>query len=373
MAEQRTSAAPAPASRAAALGPRVLLALAACALTVGMLAAAELLARLAEPGYVAGARGPHVFSGTYGWESRRATSLTLEGEPVTFNERGHRGRALSRERSWRPRVVVLGDSIAFGLGVSDEETFSSRLAGRGNGIEVANLAVQGYGPDQELLLLEREALGLRPDVVVLAFCMANDLAESALPVSLYDGTSPKPRFRLEDGELVLEHASLERGWVWRTQRALADHSHLFNRLASLTPPTRAPLGRHWRERYDEALRQEEQVLALNTALVSRMNTLCLERGIGFVVVAFPDQISYRKKTPLQKRFFERLGLEGVRVLDMSQRFRGLNLRLRDVALDPAGHLNPRGHSIVSGVLESELSLPVRASRGASEPPLPRLR
>jgi hypothetical protein len=373
MAEQRSGAAPPPASRLAALGPRALLSLASGALTVGMLVAGELLARLAEPGYVAVARGPHVFSGTYGWESRRATSLVLEGAPVTFNERGHRGRALGRERSWRPRVVVLGDSIAFGLGVSDQETFSSRLAGRGNGIEVANLAVQGYGPDQELLVLEREALGLRPDVVVLAFCMANDLAESVLAVSLYDGTSPKPRFRLEGGALVLDAASLERGWIWRAQRALADHSHLFNRLASVGPPAQAAPSRHWRERYDEALRHEEHVLALNTALVRRMSTLCLERGIGFVVVAFPDQSSYRSKTPLQKRFFEQLELEGIRVLDMSQRFRGPNLRLRDVALDPAGHLNPRGHSIVSGVLESELSLPVRASRGASEPPPPRLR
>ena len=333
----------------------MLLSLASGALTVGMLVAGELLARLAEPGYVTGARGPHVFSGTYGWASRRATSLTLEGEPVTFNERGHRGRALSRERSWRPRVVVLGDSIAFGLGVSDEETFSSRLAGRGNGIEVANLAVQGYGPDQELLVLELEALRLRPDVVVLAFCMANDLAESVLAVSLYDCTSPKPRFRLEDGELVLDAASLERGWVWRAQRALADHSHLFNRLASVGPPPRAARSRHWRERYDEALRHEEQVLALNAALVRRMNGLCLERGIGFVLVAFPDRLSYRRKTPLLERF------------------RHLKLRLSDVALDAAGHLSPRGHAIVSQVLESELALPVRASWRASEPPPPRLR
>jgi hypothetical protein len=372
MAEQPTGAARAPASRLTALRPRLLLVLASVALTIGALVAAELLARLAEPDYIAGARGPHVFSDTYGWESRRGASLTLEGEPVTFNERGHRGRALRPERSWRPRVVVLGDSIAFGLGVSDDETFASRLAGRGNGIEVANLAVQGYGPDQELLVLEREALPLRPDVVVLAFCMANDLAEAVLRVSLYDGQSPKPRFVLQDGELVLDTSNLEHGWVWRAQRALADHSHLFNRISSIGPRPQPAPTRHWRERYDEALRQEDYVLAVNTALVRRMNELCLARGIGFVVAAFPDQLSYRRKSPLLKRFFDGLAHEGIRILDMSERFRGLNLRLRDVALDPAGHLSPRGHAIVSQVLESELALPVRASRRASEPPPPRL-
>ena len=124
--------------------------------------------------------------------------------------------------------------------------------------------------------------------------------------------------------------------------------------------------------FDEALRQEDYVLAVNTALVRRMNELCLARGIGFVVAAFPDQLSYRRKSPLLKRFFDGLAHEGIRILDMSERFRGLNLRLRDVALDPAGHLSPRGHAIVSQVLESELALPVRASRRASEPPPPRL-
>jgi lysophospholipase L1-like esterase len=348
---------------------RVPLALASVVLVVVLLVTAELVARLLAPDYIAQARGPHVFSATYGWASRRQASLMLAGERVTLNERGYRGRSLGLPRTSRLRVVVLGDSIAFGLGVSDDETFSSRLDARENSIEVANLAVQGYGPDQELLVLERDALRLRPDVVVLAFCMANDLAESLLPVSLYDGTTPKPTFRLVQGDLVLDASNLSHGMAWHAQRALADHSHLFNRLMGVAPKPRPPGGRHWRERFADALQQEEQVLAVNRALVRRMSAMCLERGIAFLVVAFPDRFTFRRKTPLLERFFDELERDGIRVLEMAERFRGLGLRLPDVAIDGAGHLSPRGHRVVSEELESEVrvlvaSVPASAQRPA---------
>jgi hypothetical protein len=110
----------------------------------------------------------------------------------------------------RTRVIVLGDSVAFGLGVSDDETFAHALDARDNGIEAANLAVQGYGPGQELLVLQGEGLRNGPDVVVLAFCLANDFAEALLPVALYDGRTAKPRLRLVGERLVLEDAGLSR-------------------------------------------------------------------------------------------------------------------------------------------------------------------
>jgi hypothetical protein len=338
---------------------RAPLALAAFVAASLALVAAEGAGRLLAPDYLASVRGPHVFSETYGWASRSRTSLTLEGKRVTLNERGYRGRSLALPRTPRTRVVVLGDSIAFGLGVADDETFPSRLDARHSWIEVANLAVQGYGPDQELLVLERDGLRLQPDVVVLAFCMANDLAESALSVSLYDGTTPKPRYRLVRGDLVLDAAHLQRGAIWRAQRGLSDHSYLFNRLAAVMPQPLPPRGPHWRERYAEALRHEEQILALNGALVRRMSRLCRQHGIDFLVAAFPDRLTFRRRTPLLERFFDELAADGITVVDMADRFRRLGLRLKDVAIDGAGHLSEPGHAIVSEELEREIGARLR--------------
>lgn len=321
-----------------------------CTLTV---LGTEGVARHVSPDYLVRTRGFHVFSETYGWALRKGARSAVDGSRVSVNARGYRGRALTLPRTdYRTRVVVLGDSIAFGLGVSDEETFSALLDGRDNRIEVANLAVQGYGPDQELLVLSHEGLRYDPDVVVLAFCAANDFADAMLAVSLYDGRSPKPRFRLIEDRLVLDDSSLETSipravYVW-----LSDYSQLFNR--AVAPGKRVSLPANWHERYTEAMRDEEYALRLTVALIREMNALCHRRGITFLVAAFPDRSSYHVNEPMFGRFFVALANEGIAVLDVSARFRGLGLRRGAVALDGIGHLSPLGHSIVSDDLEHEV-------------------
>jgi hypothetical protein len=246
--------------------------------------------------------------------------------------------------------------VAFGLGVSDDETFTYLLDSRDNGIEAGNLAVQGYGPDQELLLLMREGLREAPDVVVLAFCLANDFADAVLPVSLYDGRSPKPRFRLAGSQLVLDDSGLRQSAARGARQWLADHSHLFNRVSALVAPPREALpGLHWRDRKRGALGDDDHALRLSLALVRRMDALCRERGIAFLVAAFPSRTSYRDKPRLAERFVAAVGSDGVPVVDMATRFRARGLRFRDVSLDWMGHLSPRGHAAASRILEGEIA------------------
>ena len=69
---------------------------------------------------------------------------------------------------------MLGDSITFGTGVGDDETFSHLLDALPD-LEVLNLGVDGYGTDQELIRLEREGLAFGPQVVILNFCVRQRL------------------------------------------------------------------------------------------------------------------------------------------------------------------------------------------------------
>jgi hypothetical protein len=334
-------------------GPLALV-LGSLAVVCGALAAAEVLVRLYAPDHLVLNRGVHVFSETYGWVPRHGISAVVDGKRVSFNASGYRGRELPLPRRGdTTRVVVLGDSVAFGLGVSDDETFTHRLNARDNGIEAGNFAVQGYGPDQELLVLMHQGLVAEPDVVVLAFCLANDFADAVLPVSLYDGRSRKPRFLLVGDRLVLDRSNLRGRGLRRVQQWLSDHSHLFERLTA-GPAAATDAERDWHERYNAALRDEDYVLRLNLALVRRMRDLCLERGSAFVVAVFPDRSSYRAKSPLEERFCEALRSDSVRVVDMSERFKMAGQRWKDFAFDGVGHLTPLGHSIASEVLEREI-------------------
>lgn len=74
------------------------------------------------------------------------------------------------------RVVVLGDSVAFGFGVAQQDVFTARLEellraqpGRARDYEVLDLAVTGYSSREEAAVLEHKALALDPDLIVVAY------------------------------------------------------------------------------------------------------------------------------------------------------------------------------------------------------------
>ncbi|MBK8254235.1 MAG: SGNH/GDSL hydrolase family protein [Polyangiaceae bacterium] len=85
------------------------------------------------------------------------------------------------------RVVIAGDSIAFGIGVDDGQSFPAKLedlareTGQSN-VEVWNAGVPGYAMLDLLGDLERRLLGLKPDLVILQLSR-ND---SAVPMPLSD-------------------------------------------------------------------------------------------------------------------------------------------------------------------------------------------
>jgi hypothetical protein len=73
-------------------------------------------------------------------------------------------------------VVLVGDSFVEGLHVAASELVTTHLA-KELGTTVANLGRSGYGPQQELHVLRRYALPLRPRTLVWAFYEGNDLQD----------------------------------------------------------------------------------------------------------------------------------------------------------------------------------------------------
>jgi lysophospholipase L1-like esterase len=76
----------------------------------------------------------------------------------------------------RADVVVIGDSFVEGLTVPTEQLTTSVLA-RLSGQVVANLGQSAYGPLEEMVVLKRYGLPLRPRTVVWMFFEGNDLQD----------------------------------------------------------------------------------------------------------------------------------------------------------------------------------------------------
>jgi len=332
-----------------------LLAAASCALVAVAIVSTEGLVRRLAPAYLVETRGIHVFSPLYGWIGRPGAVAAMGSGRVTLNRLGYRGRELPPRREAGPtRVVVLGDSIAFGYGVADEQTFTHLLDARDNGIAAANMGVQGFGPGQELLVLQHEGLRSDPDVVVLAVCLRNDFADAVLPVALYNGVNPRPRYRLVGDELVLDDSAVRLSAPARVVSWLSDHSHLYNRLSALLAARPEPSEESWRVRKSDALSDIDYALRVSVTLVLEMQRLCRVRGVQLLVATFPGEHAYEAEPELHRRFHAALRNAGVPTLALREELRARGLGASDVTLDETGHLAPAGHRATADVLESEI-------------------
>jgi hypothetical protein len=286
--------------------------------------------------------------------------VTSDGLRISINAQGYRGRPVAaRPPQGVKRVVLLGDSLAFGSDVSDDQTFAHLLDAPQAGLEIVNLAVQGYGLDQDLLRLEREGLAYAPQLVVLNVCLDNDLADIGLPHFLYDGLHPKPYFRLEDGRLVLHTEGLARSSWARLGDTLRRRSVLYAWLSQRAAAARAgPAAErddeHWTERKSRALSDPQQVRELGVQLILRMREVTTRHGAGFLVVLHPDKASFRGGSLWIDTLLGSAALEGIDVLDLRQAYLARDARWQDISLDTIGHLSPAGHRLAASILSEAL-------------------
>ena len=329
--------------------------------------AAELALRVAQPSFLRHSRveHPHVYSEAYGWALRpRACYVGRGGETITVNARGYRGAVhADRPAPGTTRVVMLGDSITFGTGVGDHQTFSHLLDSLAE-LEVLNLGVDGYGTDQELIRLEREGLAHHPQVVVLNFCVRNDYIDNALTKALYDGRSPKPYFTLSRGALMRHTEHLRLSPRQRLAVALIERSYLMNALLHLggAQPETVGGGRHeanWGDRRQMVLADFPRAAELTRQLILTMSERSAAAGAAFVVLLHPDRRAWSGDeamvTPLTSG-----GLGRTRVVSMLGEYESRRLSNEDLALDRLGHLSPNGHVAASEIIRVVIdSLPGR--------------
>ena len=123
------------------------------------------------------------------------------------------------------RILVIGDSFAFGPGVQFENIFSQQLErlfqdGETNfSFEVINAAVPGYDTWQEWQWLERIGPAIDPDLILLGLFIGNDISQNALRIQsnlevinekekgYYSPDSHRMRFPFPFKQFLAEHSA----------------------------------------------------------------------------------------------------------------------------------------------------------------------
>lgn len=172
-------------------------------LALAFVAALEGVSRLLFEPTALGVYSTHelAFDPEVGWRGRRgfAAAVSHGRHPariaVSINADGFRDEAWDAKleraaRAGARKVLVLGDSLVYGWANPTDGRLTEVLAAlgraRGRPIEAFNAGIPGYGPAHQLRLLPELLARLRPDDVVLVFCV-NDYGDVALP---YDHRYP---------------------------------------------------------------------------------------------------------------------------------------------------------------------------------------
>ncbi len=284
-------------------------------------------------------------------------AYTARGESYRTN------RIHLRDRDFAPvpergvtRVAVVGDSFVFGVGPLDETIAKVLEARLGDTFEVMAVGLPGYGTIRQNRFLEEFLDEYRFDVVILAFCVGNDILENArMLVRGEDATWLRPR---------------ERGLLRR-------HSYLYAALHRVVrDPARARKSRFLehvetrirlaRPRYYEAP-EGAAAYARTLSEIDGMRSWAEERGAVFAVALLPEEyqidpdLRRQVRTSLdlpeegvetdlvQVRMREDLARAGTPVIDPLPAFRA---QARDAALfiPQDTHFDTAGNQIVAEAL-----------------------
>jgi lysophospholipase L1-like esterase len=267
------------------------------------------------------------------------------------------------------RIAVLGDSIAFGLGLPAEETFPRLLEGllRRNheSARVMNLGLGGYNTYQQVATLESVIQVVQPHYVVVVFCV-NDILAASPNMAYTEILAPyRPLLRLRVGQLLVrallqqDHENFVRK---KNDPAVfrADHEHLMSDirddlvLGDLRDSLEHLLGKSRGVNFAVRMYGSEPHLAHLRFALERLSGLARRHGFRVVLLEVP----YLGEGPTDRALLDvvyaivehesiRVGLDHVSAREEFVK-RGLeSLRLRPAEVI---HPNRLGHAILAQIL-----------------------
>jgi lysophospholipase L1-like esterase len=278
------------------------------------------------------------------------------GVPVAFNDFGYRDvRRSPVPAPGTLRVLALGDSVTFGMGVAQERTFPRQTevllgSARGAPVEVLNLGMPGYNTLHQLALLRELGLGLQPKVVVVGF-LYNDIELSSAQKGEGVVKEPAPeslprriKSRINGAALWLKQHSLFVAWL---------SPRLGNVLRPLGFKGMGQVG----EVKDQYVDGNPNWRRMQEALLE-MKRLTAERNIELVVMIIPAMAKFTDATYPIKEYHQAVAAfcrdSGIQVLDLLPAFWGGDGTQYWISATD-GHPNAQGHKIIAEALAGYLA------------------
>lgn len=182
------------------------------------------------------------------------------------------------------RIMAIGDSCTFGLGVNDNKTwpaqFEALLRREGFSAEVINAGIPGYTAFQGKRLLEKKGLNMKPDIVIACF-------------------------GFNDSDIWASHSDIEtaRKLALKYWESLLVHSRLYYGLKLLLSHL-VPYENYKNARVTSRIKHNKKTSTTNRPRLSAkefykalkdIKKLCVERDITLILLIWPFEGQVTKK------------------------------------------------------------------------------
>jgi lysophospholipase L1-like esterase len=284
------------------------------------------------------ANPPYRTSKTLGWDLLPNWEGEVSLTKVSTNSFGMRDDEFPFEKPENSlRILVLGDSFTFGLGVEQSAIYPKQLEQILNrqesefSVSVLNGGVGGYNTEQELKWLKEKGLAFDPDIVIVGFVL-NDVIYRGIsnielqpwPIQLLCRTAIYNVLSYAIKSLRLESDPLKRSIA--TTKKLTEESGEINEL--------------WEECF---------------GYIEEMKDLTDEEDIPllFVLFPWPNQLLADSGDPTpQVRLIRHLEKLGIDYIDLLPAYRNVNI---DLFTERDNHPSARGHEIAALEIASYLN------------------
>jgi hypothetical protein len=294
--------------------------------------------------------------------SPKSPQGTTYGKRVTRNSHGLRSReSIIPKPKETFRILVLGDSFTWGVGLDSEETIpfvmEANLQRKNPNIEVVNAAIPA---DNTVRQLERFkdliGLGYEPSLVLLVYNI-NDIAFiPQLATHTYDKDKVVPVFQIEKGpnwEMYSEKHGI-RGFIyWFEQRSkfiefvVPRIGVLLRELGLLNSVEFS-----WVQKTLEGFQDNNPGWIESKRALRELNDICSRHDIPFVVAIYPmlvdgaDRVKEKEVHKVIVRYLDELNIPS---LDLLPVFEGKTARKYWINYMD-GHPNKEAHELVTKVL-----------------------
>lgn len=257
------------------------------------------------------------------------------------------------EEGARKRLLLLGDSYTFGMGVNDGQEFASLLAqSLSDSVEVLNLGVPGWGLSQEIRQFYMLAEELKPAMVLICF-FHNDLA---------DNFRNKVSYVDEEGAVRFAPATFNGNMLKRfLSKSMIQKSQLYN-LLRLTLYNRVKANEELRatEHYQTqaGLGFKEKQQHFYARLLDAFARDLQRRDIRLLLFSVngwrgPVPIEQIRRYPIIMNRVKHLEEEGALQYLSSNRWFS---HKDELSLSPVGHYGPKWHTAIARGLAEDLKL-----------------